>query len=275
MLEEYKSIFRQSANRLPDWEQLSKNELCRKYVECENNSELQNSYLSAIMLRYWNLIGKYYYMSSNAATVEDCYEWLEDSVCYVLREASWKNTSKSLFNDPNGPDKAINRCMKCARLTHYQYINRKKRRDNFGMLSLDELSETFGRSTVEPIDHAAFHNIQDVGIKEFVIQLFNKKDYFLAFMIDCIVFGNVFETAKEDDGNTYSTFNLKRLVKMMSHLDLHYLRTFSFRYNIEPEDVDKGFSYCSQLSTATIKRKIVNRLDELKHDKFIKLLRKG
>ena len=275
MLDEYKNIFRSCANRIPDWESVSKNDLCRKYLECETNSELQNAYLSAIMLRYWNLIGKYYYMSSNAASIEDCYEWLEDSVCYVLKEASWKNSSKALFNDPNGPDKAINRCMKCARLTHYQYINRKKRRDNFGMLSLEDLSESFGKSTVEPVDHRALEHIDTIGIKDYVKQLFVKKDYFLAFMIDCIVFGNVFETGKDEDGNSYSEFNIRKLVKTMSHLSPYYLREFSFKYNIEPEDVDKGFSYCSDLTTATIKRKALNRLEELKHDKFIQLLRKG
>lgn len=275
MLDEYKSIFRQCADKIANWEKISKNDLCRKYLEHSDNAEMQNSYLSAIMLRYWNLIGKYYYMSSNAATVEDCYEWLEDSVCYVLREASWDDSSKSLFNDPNGPDKAINRCMKCARLTHYQYINRKKRKDNFGMLSLEELAETFGKSTVEPVDIVSSNMFKDVHIKEYVKHVFFRKDYFLAFMLDCIAYQNCFESEKDSDGQLITSFNMRKFVKVMSHIDDDYLQMFSKKYNIDIADVNKAYSYCSSLTNAAIKRKALNRFEELKHDKFFQLLKEG
>lgn len=275
MLDEYKELFRSSADKIPGWANMSKNDLCRKYKECEqeNKIELQNAYLAAIMLRYWNLIGKYYYMSSNAATAEDCYEWLEDSVCYVLKEASWENSSKSLFNDPNGPDKAINRCMKCARLTHYQYINRKKRRDNFGMLSLEEMAETFGKSTVEPVDIISSNATADIHIKEYIKSIFHRKDYFLAFMLDCICYMHVFDVEKDSNGQLTSEFNMRKLVKAMSHINEEYLYRFSETYDEPIEDVRKASSYCSNLTSATIKRKALNRFEELKRDKFFQLLK--
>ena len=63
MLDEYKELCRIAANSAPDWEKMSKNDLCRAYVTSKGNDLLQNAYLSAILYRYWNLIGKYYYQT--------------------------------------------------------------------------------------------------------------------------------------------------------------------------------------------------------------------
>ena len=167
MLEEYKELCRKSASIIKGWEQLSKNDLCRAYVENKNSPTIQNAYLSAILYRYWNLISKYYYQSSNCATPEECYGWLVDSVSCCVNLAAWENPNSSIYKDPNGPDKVINRCMKCARLTYYQFINRKKRRDEFGLLSIDELKENYGNGAPEPYDPEQDHDISSVIIKEY------------------------------------------------------------------------------------------------------------
>ena len=130
MLEDYKELCRKSADVIPDWRSMSKNDLCRGYVANKGNSRLQDAYMSAILYRYWSLISKYYYQRQNCASPEECYTWLVDSVLCCVNLASWENPESSIYKDPNGPDKVINRCMKCARLTYYQFINRKKRKDD-------------------------------------------------------------------------------------------------------------------------------------------------
>lgn len=274
MLEEYKLAFRRCADLIPGWENLSKNELCCKYVESEGHPELQNSYFSAIMYRYWHLIIKYYNMSENVASPEDAYEWLEDSVFWSLKLNAWNNKDSSIYKDPNGPDKMINRCMKCARLTYYQFINRKKRRDNFGMASLDELAEQFGSTIEEPSESNTHKNLVDWAITDYILKTFNKKDYFTAFLVDGILSQNIFDDVKDKEtGETSAQFNQKKLVKFLKNLTDEYIEYFSDAYNIPYESVEKGVSYFRGLSPALMKAKVESTLERLRHDEFFVMLR--
>lgn len=272
MLDEYKELFRKCADAVDNWKELSKNELCIRYVENKDNPSLQNAYFSAIMYRYWNLISKYYYMSCNVATPEDCYEWLEDSVYGCLKASSWEKPDSSIYKDPNGPDKVINRCMKCARLTFYQFINRKKRKNNFGLLSLDEMKEMFGNGTIEPEDTTFEDQASNVMIYEYVRSKFLIKDYFLAFMLDCIDSHNTFDVTVEDN-SLYSKFNIKKLVRALGQLDDSYIDFFSKRYKLDRDSVSEGFRYFKNINPSSFNKRIQYRLEELKHDKFFIALR--
>lgn len=276
MLEEYREVFRQCADLVDGWQELSKNDLCRKYVENEGNAEIQNSYFSAIMYRYWNLIAKYHYMSSNVASPEDCYEWLEDSVYCCLTSKSWEKKDSSIYRDPNGPDKVINRCMKCARLTYYQFINRKKRKDNFGLLSLDELSELFGTTVSEP---ESSENLEDdIGrwaIEDYIRYLFVQKDYFAAVMIDVIQTQEVFDVTVSKEYGNQIKFSLRKLTKFMSTIEDEYVRKFAEKYHFTYEEAERGMSYFRKLKQPTIKAKIQTVLERLQNDSFIKLLKEG
>lgn len=274
MLDEYKELFRQRAELIEGWKELSKNDLCRKYVENEGDSDLQDAYFSAIMYRYWHLISKYYYMSKNVASPEDCYEWLEDSVYGCLKATSWNRKDSSIYNDPNGPDKVINRCMKCARLTYYQFINRKKRKDNFGLLSLEELTELFGNTVEEPLSGTKTDdNVSTWAVEEYIKKSFSKKDYFVAVMLDCILTQDVFDTVVNKDSKCVnSVFNVKKLTKFVSNIDDEYVHNFATKYNIDYEDALQGMSYFRSLKSPTIKAKIQTTLERLQHDSFFKLL---
>lgn len=274
MLEEYKEALRRCADLVEGWQDLSKNDLCRKYVENKDNPELQNSYFAAIMYRYWHLIPKYYYQSSNVASIEDCYEWLEDSVYGCLKATSWDREDSSIYKDPNGPDKVINRCMKCARLTYYQFINRKKRKDNFGMLSLDEMTEMFGNTVSEPESTERIEDdLSNCAIKNYIQTLFRDKDYFVAVMLDAIQTKDVFDVHREN--GTSIKFNLRKLSKIMSSITPEYIEEFAQKYNLDIETAEHGFSYITQLKPATVKAKIQMVLDRLQHDSFFKMLNGG
>ena len=273
MLGENKELFRTTANMISGWEEMSKNDLCRAYVKNKDNKELADAYFAAIMFKYWNLISKYYYMSKNVATPEDCYEWLEDSVLCCVNMKMWEVEGSSIYNDPNGPDKVINRCMKCARLTYYQFINRKKRRDNFGMLSLDELSELFGTTISEP---QSSEDVQDGvttwAVVEYIQKLFKKKEYFLAIMLDCIQTQDVFDITVKKEKGQVASFNIRKLTKFMSNLTDTYLMEFAQKYMIPIDIVLDGASYFRYQKSPTIKGKIQNNLEKMKHDSFFKML---
>lgn len=266
MLEDYKESFRQQAGLVKGWENLSKNDLCYGYIEHENDLELQNAYFSALVYKYWPLIPKYYYMCSNVATMEDCYDWLIDSITYALKHRRWEDPDSSIYNDPNGPDKVINRYMKCARLTFYQFINRKKRKDNFGMLSLDELINIADNN--DDLEDTSFASEEArLDLNNYIKELFtNKKDYFLGFMLDLIISGDVF-----DYEESKPVFNIKKLAKQLRYINEDYCNMFASQYNLLPEDVIKAYNtYCKKLSSHLIYSKIEYNLLKLKHNPYFK-----
>ena len=274
MLDEYKELCRKSANSAPGWENLSKNDLCRAYVTNKNNPTLQNAYMSAILYRYWNLIGKYYYQSANCATPEECYAWLVDSVSCCVNLASWENPNSSIYNDPNGPDKVINRCMKCARLTYYQFINRKKRKDDFGLQSVDELKELYGNGASEPEDPEQTYDISLLVIKNYIIEEFHKKNYFLSFLIYFIVYANVFDVVRIDDARM-SEFNLRKMCRVMNDIGDDELSSLSQELSLPIDDVKKAAQYIKGVAPGNMRKKVQQTLDDLKHSKFVKIFLGG
>lgn len=274
MLEEYKELCRQTADSIDGWRDLTKNELCIAYVKNRGNEDIQNAYLGAILYRYWNLIPKYHYLSSSCATPEDCYEWLVDSVLCCVNLAVWENPKSSIYNDPNGPDKVINRCMKCARLTYYQFVNRKKRRDNFGLLSIEDLQEEFGSSTFEPKDDSQDIDITAVFIKDFIITKFRSKDYFIAFLLDCIISKDVFDLMRLEK-DSYQELNVRKLCRTINSLDESYVKEFSLTYDISEEDVSKGFRYLKMVPQAAMRKKVIESMSALKHSQLGNMLNEG
>lgn len=275
MLDEYKELYRNCADLIPGWMQMSKNDLCRAYVAAKGDLETQNSYLSAVMYKYWHLVSKYYYMSVGCATVEDCHEWLADSVLCCLNMASWENENSSIYKDPDGPDKVINRCMKCARLTHYQFANRKKRKNNFGLQSLDELAELLGKGAADPPDRSQDMNISNIMIDSYISSCFAKKDYFTAVMVDCIIRYNVFDVTIKSQEYVSSEFNLRKLVKIMSNLDDDYIFCFSEKYDIPYDIVKQGVGYVQRTPSGGMRKKLQLQLEAMKHTDLVKSLQGG
>ena len=274
MLEEYKELCLKAANLAPEWQELSKNDLCREYVKNKGNETLQNAYISAILYRYWNLISKYYYQSANCATPEECYGWLVDSVFTCVNLAAWENPDSSIYNDPNGPDKVINRCMKCARLTYYQFINRKKRRDDFGTLSVDELKELYGNGAPEPEDPEQEYDVSLFIIKDYIIEEFRKKNYFVSFLIYFILYANVFDVIKLEDSRS-SEFNLRKMCRIMSTIEEDMLVSFSEDLKLPLSDVTKAAEYVRSVPSGNMKKKIQQTLENLKHSSLVRAILGG
>lgn len=271
MLDEYKELCRRAAGVAEGWENLSKNDLCRAYVANKDNKVLQDAYMSAILYRYWNLIGKYYYQSANCATPEECYEWLVDSVSCCVNLAAWENPESSIYNDPNGPDKVINRCMKCARLTYYQFINRKKRKDDFGLLSVEEMKELYGNGAPEPDDPTQEYDDSLFIIKNYIEDQFNRKNYFVSFLIYYILYANVFDVIKVEDNKT-SEFNLRKMCRVMTNLEDDELSAFSRDMKIPHDQVVKAYEYVKGIPSGNVRKKVQNALEDLKHSDLVKAL---
>ena len=232
MLDEYKNLYTLSAEPIKNWRTIDKNELCRLCIKYENDADKFNSYLSALILRYWNLIGKFYNMSQNLAEPIDCYDWLIHSIMYALKHRQWENPESAVYNDPKGPDKVINRCMKSSRLIFYQFKNRKKRKKEFQIVSIDELKDSINSGSIDIEDESFNIDTQDIDMRFFINQTFGKKEYFLSFILDCICNEDIF-----DNENGFISMNPKKLAKRFKSIDDRYLNVFSKRYDLDHDDV--------------------------------------
>ena len=144
MLEtEYKTYYKRAAS-IPNWQKMNKNDLINLYIDHENEP-IGEAYFSAIVLRYWGNIGKYYLASkSSGFSIEDCYSWLIEAILYALEKRKWRDPNNSLSKDKNAPDKVVNRCIFSKRKENYYRSNRAVRKGNYAKVSYDQLNEDVG-----------------------------------------------------------------------------------------------------------------------------------
>ena len=267
MLDDYKELYKQSANLIPETLKMDKNELARLCVKNENKPDY-NIYLSALLYRYRGLISKFYAMSTNLAEPEDCYSWLIDAIMYALKHRQWENPESNIYNDPKGPDKVINRCMKSSRLIFYQFQNRKKRKKEYQLISIEGLKEELNSDSIDLEDDNAIIDEFEIDMVYNISQIFRKKEYFLAFILDCICNEPVF-----DSNGDKVCFNIKHLVKKFKAIGDTYLKAFSQKYDLNIDEVYQAAILAKNIPESRLKFKIEDTLLRLKHSTLIKQIR--
>lgn len=266
MLDEYRDLYKRSANLVPNWETCDKSDLCRACLQHEH-SPLYDNYLAALICRYWPLIPKFYSISTNLADPDDCYNWLIDSIMYALKHRQWENPESTVYGDPKGPDKVINRCMKSSRLIFYQFKNRKKRRKEYQFISIEGLKEQMNTDSIDIEDDSSRLDDLNFDIPFIIEQTFKRKEYFLAFILDCICIEDVFDLVGDR-----LVFNIKRLAKYFRQIDNTYVKYFAEKYNIEYELVYQAAILAKNVPDSKLTGKIEETLLRLKHSELIKML---
>ena len=269
MLDDLKKLCENTANIVPNWRSLSKNDLCNLYLDYEEkNPMLASAYFSAILYNYWSVIPIYYASTAACASPEDIYDLLVDAIVYALKHKKWKDPKSKLYGDPNGPDKVIHIAMKSLRLNYLTYSNRHKRAAdiNVNKNSLNSLEEDYGDIIYSNNDFYESPHYSEIN--DFIVEAFNKKDYFTAFLIDGIINGDTFKVEKDDQG-TYTTFVSKKLVKHLKHIDDNYCMYFAHNFHLNFDQVKEGYSHISELSSTKMYTKIDRTLLNLRTSKIV------
>jgi hypothetical protein len=249
MLEEYRLIYEEVASTsIPDWRSRDKNDLIIKACDLPNGPE-KDSYISAILLKYWNKINKFYAKCKLVATPEDVHTWLTMAVLYAMDNKPWENPESSIYMDKNGPDKVINRVMECRRITFYQQLNRYNRKINSAILSLDSLTEDF-KDTVFPI----YEDSKIIEIFDVVCAKFKEEEYMMAFILDAIICEGL--RNREEDYRKFVT-HIRRMNKS-------FCQNFSSRYGIPNEDVIYAVEKVHLLSNVDLRKRVEYNLIRLK-----------
>lgn len=249
MLEGNKRIYEATAKSLiPNWEEIDKNELIIKACEC-NDKQMKDAYIAAIMLKYWSKMERYYYKCQLVTSPEDIHMWVTMAILYALEHKPWENPKSSVYQDPNGPDKVMNIFIESRRLTFYQQLNRYKRKINSAISSLDNLVDDF-----KDVFMPTYNDEYEFIYNQIVVNYFNKKDYFIAFMLDAILYEDVMS-----DG----ILNKRKLSSHIRNIDEDFCEVFAERYNLSLEDVKYSIQFITDLSSYNMKNKIEYSLARL------------
>lgn len=250
MLDENKRIYEAVANSLiPDWKDINKNELIIKASDCQDKS-MRDAYIAAIMLRYWSKMERYYYKCQLVTSPEDIHTWVTMAVLYTLEHKPWENPDSSVYQDPNGPDKVMNIYIESRRLTFYQQLNRYKRKINSAISSLDNLVDDF-----KDVFMPTYNDEYDFIYNQIVANYFEKKDYFIAFVMDAILYEDVMS-----DG----ILNRRKLASHIRNIDDEFCEVFAERYNLSLDCVKYSKQFVTDLSSYNMKNKIEYSLARLR-----------
>ena len=269
MLDEYKQIYTECADLIPNWKKMSKSELANGYLDHEGES-IANSYFSALMCKYWNLIGSYYYKQDvKIASETDCYDWLIEGITRALDKRVWKDPDNVLYNDKIGAEKAMTVCISSARLTFYQYTQHDKRSLNYTLLSLDALQENSSDGFFIPYEdeYETLHSY----LKDLITEYFDKKDYFVCFMIDALFNANVLV---DKTGNLDYNVNINRFCRYIDETDESRLLIFANENDLDKDSVIHAFSYIRNMPHYRLHYNINRVVNLLKHDETLHSLLK-
>ena len=242
MLSEYRNIYAQAASMIPDYKKISQIELAEKYLE---GGPLKDSYLAALILRYWNVPSRLYAKDRGLYEESIAYDWYINALMYLLDVKPWRTKTSSVYNDPKAIEKILNTCVKCDRANWFQASNRYKRMINHNANSLEALSEEYKDAYLPPELTIATPEISMCD--EYIHLFFTKQQYLFALMIDVICKDINLQNVKDD----ITLVNAIR--KSIKTLPSNYSKVFAEEYDIPLDKVDESFKYIYNMSDDKLK----------------------
>lgn len=237
MLDEIFNSYQTAASDLANWKQLDKNEIANLYLDHRYNEKSSSIYAAALICRYWYKVGLLWKHNQQALTQEECYWIVCDGINQAMNYAAWRNPENSLYQDPNGPDKAINICIETKRKEFYDFSNRDKRKTNHksNISSLEDLYEktkdySFQLAT-DFSDGWGGYETQSLYLNSLITYFIKRGQLPEAILLDNICYGD--STVEESDG---VRFSVKKLITTIHLLDKTFIEYFAQTYDV-PIDV--------------------------------------
>lgn len=184
--------------------------------------------------------------------------------------------------DPNAPDKMINRCCGSMRGRVYQYHNKDKRKAGVQTYSLDQMIEDAGDSAVEfsgcYVDDPVKY---ERGVYTLVSEFLHKDEGIEALIIDGIANHDTYKVSKvtnyiteidDETGDevqskyvqTTSTFDSRKLVKHLTHINQDFMRQFCVNYSISMAKGEDIYIKLKKLSNPKLYKYIEKTLIEVR-----------
>lgn len=276
MLEEYLKLYETQASLIENWKKINKNVLCKLCIENENNPRMYEAYLSAIVARYWKSMSKLYTSCKFGVSEEECYQWLIDSVLYALDHRSWEDPNSSIYNDPNGPDKVINRCMKSRRLTHYQLLNKDKRVANLNTISIEAAEDDFGDYATDSLGLVEEETSPLLStVTGMIYNCASSGDIFISMLLDMIINEDILDgTSKEPQNDSFSMISRRKILQLLCNDGDRYVRDFLSRNNLPDSAKTDADSIVKNMTAQRLSVLLPRALSALRTAKMRRLLYK-
>lgn len=193
--------FRAQACACGNYDEMSKSEIINGYCDAIDlgDTALANGYYAAIMLRYWY---KLYEWRDNSASLhledQDFIAWLHDAIWYAVTHKAWRDPSKSIYQDPDGPDKAIQACCGSMRGMAYQYYNKDKRKSNVQVYSIDASQDENGDSALAFTGAVSEDPSEGEGARSLIERFFTSGKYIEALLLDGVINFDAYKEVSEE-----------------------------------------------------------------------------
>ena len=270
MLEQEYKTFYNCASTIPDWKTANKNDLANAYVDNEDNERLRDAYFSALMLRYWGNIGKYYTSSkASGFTIEDCYNWLIEALMYSLKQRKWRDPNSSMYKDKNGPDKIINRCIFSRRQYYYYLSNTSNRKANFCTLSVDNDENIDQDHNTHLIDNSYQTDKLSLDISTISYSLYKENNRLESFLLSYLSLNDFSVYSKAKDEWKLNKNSLVASIKNISYDDFKYFVN-RISEDISEDRIKENYRELKEIKENKVSTLITKALNNLKENKDLK-----
>lgn len=282
MLQQVKKDCMTAASRLGDYQAMSVDTLADGYCKALDEQDMDNmdSYLGALILRFWYRINKLLQENLNYSTDRtEYFDWLVEAINYACKYRKWQDPANKV-----NAQQCINQCIATIRLQHYYVSNLKKNAGAYGnTVSLDDnvAGDPDGKCLLDTIESDEIPADQESHIVEYLIQYYiNNKKLVEAIILDNIAFQDSYKTTKkvvrttDEDGNAVkyheysSTFWPYRVVQALNALPDDYLEYFMDKYeDVVPVEFEAALNSIKKANNQKLYKSIEKTLASLRANK--------
>lgn len=246
------------------------------------DARAKNLYMSALMLRFWYVVGKLEAKSQSARVErEEFAEWLYESIEYACKYRAWRNPAKKV-----NARQAINQCIETIRLQKYYVFNHDKNKTNYLSSSLDaqiDMGESQSSRVLDALEDESESWAREkregaLSARGIVQRYVGKKKLIEAIILDTIAFADCqkevrrkvefedSEGVKRQATAIDSEFWPYKCVQSLNELPDDYEDYFLRNYNAVPEEVEAAVEAIRKANNQKLYKYLRSCLAECKKD---------
>ena len=235
VLPELRESFVLDANKIGDWQKMSKLSIAKGFVEHEHDLPVRDSYFSAFALRYWHEIPTLYkecefLVKRLHLSIEDIASWYFEALLDVFKYRAFMNPEVFKYVKDGNEDKFINgyvyRAIDSTRERKFQYYNYDKRKLNMLSDSLDTIIEEKGDSMLA--DDTSHRDVYS-QIDRLIRKLVSENEIYEALIVYAVIYGNSFSKMYED-GVAKAQYVPRRATNLINELSEEEIDDFIDEY---------------------------------------------
>ena len=229
------AFFKQRADAIPNWVEMSKKDVVTKYIENEN-TEMADNWLAVVVCKYWHKVYENHFDFS--IDLDEYIAWTIEGIMKALKYRSWMDEDKKISLDPAGIDKTINRCIKTVFINHIYLNGMDKRVVNHNSISLDA---TLNGTSVSLDKMLSTDNELKVDACSDIVQNYiDKKDYLSALILDNICYQDSFKDSK---------LSKRKVVNNLINSNDNYTSYLTSTYaNVDEDILNDTFDYIKSVA---------------------------